>query len=263
MINLITWVRQGQTGWIFLLVFVLVRIAGSADMLYVKTKSGSASIGAEVAVQVLYNISLGPLLAGTLSFVNNSISESEDQQHASSGRRNRVCQKNHSQRLRFAHLLIIAGLILGILGGIDRAPNSHTGQINPIEYNRGATYLKVASFLFLAVIIAISWGLASSWRKRNVMGKAVQYTMVAAAISLPFIFLRLIYSFLSVFSLNTTTSTGHSTTFNTLTGNWVAYLILVTLPQLVVVGVYNASGILGREGKDFTLVRASEVKNIP
>lgn len=242
---------------------ILVKIAGPSTLLYINRKSGSPSIGAEVAVQILYNISLSPLLAGTLSFVNGSTSESGDRHNVYSGRRKRSCQRNQSQRLRLAHLLIIAGLILGILGGIDRAPKSSTGQINPEEYNHGATFLKVAAFLFLAALLAITWGLTSSWRDRSVTAKTTKYAMVAAAISLPFILVHLIYSFLSSFNLNTTTTSAHSSTFNMLTGNWIVYLIMVFIPQLVIVGVYNTAGILGRKGNVSTVSRGIETKIMP
>jgi hypothetical protein len=240
-----------------------VKIAGPSTMLYIKKSSGSPSIGAEVAVQILYNISLGPLLVGTLSFVNNSISDGKNPHNASSGRRKSVCQKSSSRHLQLAHLLIIAGLVLGIVGGINRSPKSSTGQINPSEYDRGAKYLKVAPFLFLVALLVICWGLFFCWKQRSAMGKRVRYAMVAAGISLPLIFIRLVYTFLSSFNLETTTSTGRSTAFDILTGSWIAYLFLVLLPQLAVVGVYNTAGYLGLEGKGFIAVRTGEGKAIP
>ena len=225
-INVVNFIGQGQTGWLFVLLFVLVKITGAAILLHLKTTPDSPpSISIQVTVQILYNIALGPLLSGTLSFVNNSILRDTDDRSnniQSSRKRNKSrFQGSPSRRLRLAHLLIIAGLVLGIMGGVDRAPKSSTGQIDPNDYNHGATYLKASAFLFLGGIIAVSLGLLSSWGEFRTFRKLERYSTVAAALSLPLIFVRLVYSFLSSFNLDTTTSEHHRTTFNMFTGSWV------------------------------------------
>ncbi|KAH8894180.1 hypothetical protein GQ53DRAFT_858819 [Thozetella sp. PMI_491] len=260
----VSFIRDGQAGWYFLLVFVILKIAGAAMLIDINNQSQPASIGIQVTAQIFYNIALGPLLAATLSFVNNSVSKEEARATEVPRigdvvrRRPKVgAPKSLASRLRFAHLLILVGLILGIVGGVYLAPKSN-GQIDPSNRDTGVALLKVSPFLFLAAILAIAGGLVVLWDKRPALRKIVRANMTAAACALPLATIRLIYSFLSAFNLDTTTSMGHPTTFNSFTGSWVAYLFLVLIPQVVIVGIYALGGILGRQGKNHTRVEANE-----
>lgn len=220
-------------------------------LISINMQTGTASIGIQVAAQVLYSIALGPLLSSTLSFINVSAPTDDTPAYMESYRKRGLFGGvGRSRWLRLAHILIILGLVLGIVGGVDRAPSSSTGKINHSRYDNGATLLKVSVFLFLSALLAIAWGLCSQWSERLGLRKMTRMIMAAVAVSLPFILIRLIYSFLSDFNLDTTTNTGHPDTFNSFTGSWVVYLFLVLFPQLIVVIAYNVAGTLGRHGKD-------------
>jgi hypothetical protein len=175
----------------------------------------------------------------------------------------RDCQQSQSRRLQLAHLLIIFSLTLGINGGNRSSTEIIDRSIDPNNYDCGATYLKVYPFLFLAAILAISWGLLSIWGQRDALSRTTRTVVDSAAVALPPIFIRLIYSFLSNFELDTTRSQGHSTTFNVFSGSWVAYFVLVLLPQFSVVAIYNCAGILARRGRNFEAVSAGEIIGTP
>jgi hypothetical protein len=68
--------------------------------------------------------------------------------------------------------------------------------------------------------------------------------VMAVAFALPFILVRLIYSALNAINLDTSSSGGHTTKFNPVTGRWELYLALGLCPEVVIVGLYTLTGIL-------------------
>jgi hypothetical protein len=224
-----------------------VKIVGAILLLDINLSNKSSSIGLQVACQVLYGIALGPLLSASLSFVNSS---SATRASSQPGPRYtglvRSIGSDRQRLLRLTHLVILAGIALGVVGGVDRAPKSSNGQIDPSDYDNGATYLKVSSILFLVALVAVTYALFADWRERKSLDEPYPTLLTWMAFVLPFLLLRVIYSMLNNFNLDTTSSEGHTNQYNTFTGSWVIYLFLAMLPQIVVVSIYATAGLVGR-----------------
>ena len=201
------------------------------------TKSTNLSIGIQVTTQIIYSIALGPLLAATLSFFNGPPVNDANQTS-----RSRSIFSNLPRLLRLIHYMILTALALGIAGGVERAPKSSNEQIVASSYDQGATLLKVTSILFLISLVCITYGLVRYWAQRSVMPEPQRTLLPAIAIAIPLLFLRVIYSMLGSFNLDTTTSVRHTTTFNMFTGSWVVYVFLAMLPQIGVVIGYSIAG---------------------
>ncbi|OCK78169.1 hypothetical protein K432DRAFT_100003 [Lepidopterella palustris CBS 459.81] len=233
-------VRQ-HTGWLFMVLFSLVKMTGAALFISTLTSSKTPSIGLQVAMSIMYQVALGPLLSATLSFFNGATPTTPP----STNRRRGSIFSNLPRLLRLIHFAIIAAIALGVIGGINRAPTSN-GQINASKYDSGATYLKVSSVLLLVALVGIVYGLMRYWSLRTVMSEPQRSILPAIGAAIPLLLLRVIYSLLSSFNLNTSTSKGHTMAFNIFTGSIAAYIVLAMLPQIGVVVLYSVAGFVAR-----------------
>lgn len=145
--------------------------------------------------------------------------------------------------LRLVHPIIICGLVLGIIGGIDCMPDSSTGLINADKYDRGATFMKVSGALFLVAFAALCFGVIRLWKHRKTLATLSYYIVSSMVVVLPLLFLRILYSVLNSASVVATGHTGHPTKYNILKGSWVIYLILGVIPQATISTIYIGSGV--------------------
>jgi hypothetical protein len=155
--------------------------------------------------------------------------------------------------LRLVHPIIMVGLVMGIIGGIDRMPDSSTGKINPDKYDRGATLSKVSGAMFLIAFAAIMFGVIRLWKHRKSLATVSYYIVTGMPVILPLLFLRIMYSLLNAANLDTSGHTGHTTKFNIMTGSWAIYFIMGFIPQATIIIIYASSGVLaymkGRNGR--------------
>lgn len=138
----------------------------------------------------------------------------------------------------------MVGLVLGIIGGIDRMPESSTGIINTEKYDRGATLSKVSAAMFLFSFAAISFGVARLWKARNPLTTVSYYIFTSMPVVLPLLFLRVLYSVLGAANLDDSKHGGHTDRFNIMNGSWAIYLILGFIPQAAIMIIYIASEAL-------------------
>lgn len=145
--------------------------------------------------------------------------------------------------LRLVHPVIICGLVLGIIGGIDRMPDSSTGMINADKYDRGATFMRASGALFLVAFAAICFGVIRLWKHRKSLAVVSYYIVTSMVVVMPLLFLRILYSVLNSANLDTAGHTGHTTKYNIMNGSWVIYLILGLIPQATIITIFIASGV--------------------
>ncbi|KAL5343279.1 hypothetical protein BJX70DRAFT_394277 [Aspergillus crustosus] len=237
---------KGQTAWFYLHLFMVAKIAGPAIFLSISDKKNPSS-DLETAAQILYSIALGPLLSATLSFVNTSSKSATTTATPSDSYSSFVQMQSNAPfkgMLRFVHPVIMVGLVLGIIGGVYRTPDSQGVISDWDKYDRGATFAKASGALFLVALAAIALGVAGLFRSRASLPTVSYYVITVMPLVLPLILLRVIYSILNAANLDTTDHRGHTTRFNLMQGSWVIYLFLAFIPQSVTMLAYTGCGVL-------------------
>ncbi|KAL1986155.1 hypothetical protein VTN96DRAFT_6807 [Rasamsonia emersonii] len=124
-----------EAGWIYLTLFCAVKLSGAGMTIHIQ-ESGDTSLLA--AATVLNSVALSPLLNATLSFLNVQKRANTDPDQS--------FMRRASFFLKPLHLMIIVGLGLSVIGGIDQTKDAQTAVDN------GAKSLQIATALF-----AISW----------------------------------------------------------------------------------------------------------
>jgi hypothetical protein len=146
----------------------------------------------------------------------------------------------HPAILRIVQLVILVGLILGIVGGVDASDAyikaldaGSTAAYRPGTLNKVGTALFVIAYVALAVFaIAISFSTphAKDGEKR---------LLYAVAFALPFLLIRLVYSCFSTFS--------HNPKFNLLAGDETVLLCMAYLMEIPVVIAFEVTGLTLRK----------------
>ncbi|KAL4919213.1 hypothetical protein BDW62DRAFT_200093 [Aspergillus aurantiobrunneus] len=233
------YVLRKQTAWLYLYAFAIAKFTGPAIFLALSNQN-PPSIGLEIAAQILYQIALGPLLSATLSFVNTSSKSTERKDH------NPLAQTTKgaplSGLLRLVHPIIITGLVLGVVGGVDRSPSS-SGTPDKDTYERGERLSKASSALFLVALAGIAIGAARLWKSRRDLKTVSYYINTCMVVALPVLLLRVIYSILAAANLQSPENATRASKFDLLRGDWVIYFFLGFLAQLVVFAVYVGCGV--------------------
>lgn len=127
-------------------------------------------------------------------------------------------------------LVVIIGLILGIVGGVDASSTlAATGVYQVQSISKVSVGLFIGSFvIFVIITIATSFVIsrARPGEKR---------ILAAVGFSLPFLLVRLIYSAISVFA--------GTPSFNSVTGNVTILLCMALIEELIIVITYEACGL--------------------
>lgn len=205
---------QRNAGWILLIIFSLARIVGSCC--YLATIAHPETIDLYIAWGVCTSIGLAPLIStcvGLLSRVNDSI------------------QRKTGRGLlpaffRLIGLLTLAGMVLCIVG--SSMSSSLQGITNSIEAKVGDVLYVIAWACLCVLLLVVGSKYAS-------IEDGEHRLLLAVGISVPLLFVRLIYSLLSVFT--------HNPTFNMLTGNVTVFLVMAVLEEIVIVGICLGVGM--------------------
>lgn len=127
---------------------------------------------------------------------------------------------------RLLQLLVTCGLILCIVGGTNSI--SSTGVYHPQTTTKAGVAVYLLGFMvlvLLAIVITTKLSNGPGGEKKLV---------VAVLVALPFIFVRIIYSLLSVFS--------HNHHFNIFTGSVAILVVMAILEEMIVVWLYLLIG---------------------
>ena len=175
---------------------------------------------------ILNNVALSPLMLAAMGLLGRLLEDIRETHDT----------KLHPMILRVVQLVILVGLILGIVGGVDAADAyikalgaGSTAAYTPGSLNKAGTALFVIAYVALAAFtIAISFQTpyAQAGEKR---------LLYAVAFALPFLLVRLVYSCFSTFS--------HNLKFNLLAGDETVLLCMAYLMELPVVIVFEVTGL--------------------
>ncbi|KAL3423192.1 hypothetical protein PVAG01_04939 [Phlyctema vagabunda] len=213
-------IRHGfgkSSGWFFLIIFSLARIIG--PIMQLLTISNPRSVSLYTGVIILQTVGLSPLILACLGLLSRALES---------------IQRNHptvvsTRILKLVELIVMVGLILGIVGGTDASKHISSGVFRPGSLNKAGTALFVVAFaaiVLMTAIMSFSIAHAEAGEKR---------VLLAVALSLPFLFVRLLYSCLVTFT--------SKPAFNQLTGSATVLLCVALLEEFVVVVVYELVGL--------------------
>jgi hypothetical protein len=139
--------------------------------------------------------------------------------------------------LRLTHLIIIASLALGIVGGLDAFSTNPTAD----SYKNGRLYLRIA-----AALSCVAWGLITLsviiflGQRRSMNGFYQNLLPIVGGIVMPIFVARLVYTVGIAVTIDTT----KTQVFNPLTGSWVLYLLLAFLPEVAISSTLVVAGLM-------------------
>ena len=220
-ISIYLWARHGfgrNVAWIYLMAFTIIRVVGAS--LQLATIGSQDSIDLQTAVARLSYIGLSPLLLTTfclLKRVNESIEKSYNTGLT-------------PLRFKLIRIPIIIALILVIVGVSASAADLIETGFYTIQVT---TKVGVALFILVFATIVLITGVFILHYAYVEVGQ--RRLLIAVAVSLPFIFVRLIYTILVTF----TSLKG----FSIIDGNVVAAGCTAVMEEMIVVMIYEAVGL--------------------
>jgi hypothetical protein len=207
-----------SAGWFFLIIFTLARVLGAC--LQLATISSPTNINLYIGYGILQNIGLSPLMLATLGLLSRLVDNINVTHHTFISHR----------IFKFIELVILVGLILGIVGGVNAGNDFvNTGTFVPGTLNKVGTALFIACYVAIVlstILISFSIQHATHGEKR---------ILLAVAISLPFLLVRLVYSIMSTLVRNNQ--------FNLLDGSVTILLCVAFIEEFVVVVIYEGTGL--------------------
>lgn len=214
-------IRHGfgrSSGWLFLIIFALIRIVGSCfEMATINDRSNTSLY---IGVAILQNIGLSPLELISMGLLSRIISNINKTSRT-------AIQPMH---IKFAELLVTIALILGIVGGVNSSGHfSKFGVYIVSTLSKASLGLLIATYVLIIIftgLVSMSISHADHGEKR---------VLLAVVLSLPFMLVRLIYSALYTFG-------GHKN-FSSLSGSVTLYLVLALIMELIACIIYEAVGL--------------------
>ncbi|CAJ2506062.1 Uu.00g001920.m01.CDS01 [Anthostomella pinea] len=214
-------VRHGfrrSVGWTYVVVFSLVRIIGAS--LELATINDPKNTSLYIGYITLQSIGLSPLILTQLGLVNRVLQSVEK---ARAGWLN-------PNSLRIIQIIVLVGLILGAVGGSDAGSNyGKTGVYEVSTKSKAGIALMIVGYILIVaatVITATRLAHAEPGEKR---------VLLAVAICLPFILVRIIYSAESVF--------GHDSRFSQFGGDPNILLGTAVLMEMIVIAIVEGFGL--------------------
>lgn len=244
-LSVILVIRNGftrQAGWIYLVILSLIRIVGSCAAIASEYNTSSENL--EITALSLESAGVSPLLLATLGFLRTICQDTLD--------RDPLIAKG----LKLLPLAGTIALILAIVGGI----NSGTGSTQS-SINQGLTLRHVGDIMFAVIFVLVVLLNGLCWANRGSIAYNRRVLLAGITGALPFVFVRVLYAVLSGFApslrgVNTdgqvvyVPSTSPLNTFYSLTGSWVAYLVMGVVPEFATMLVYITVGTRVRLERD-------------
>jgi hypothetical protein len=211
-----------NSGWLYLIIFCLARIIGPIMQLVLISDPSSTSL--YTGSIILQTVGLSPLMLASLGLLSRAADSINRSHHSFI----------NSHILKLIQLVITVGIILSIIGGINASDDlSSSGGYYPGTLSKVGTALLIVSYagiVLATIIMSFSVSHAEPGEKRLVL---------AVAVSLPFLLIRLVYSIMVTFST--------LRTFNQIYGSVTALLCMALIEEFIVVVIYEGTGLTLRE----------------
>jgi hypothetical protein len=221
-----------QSGWIYLALFCIVRIAGSA--IKIESVSNPSDVDDQKWAAILQSVGLSPLLLASLGLlkritdlVTNSVQSDPEAGRTvmPGGKLGKLVAKRatavslRSRIIQLAQIPIVIGLVLCILGGTDAK----------ITFTKAGIVIFLIAFVGLIALVAVTVSdVGNAPRGENRL-----YWVIVTAI--PFLGIRLSWSLIAVF--------GHDAKFSITGGDpWINFGMAV-VEEWVIVFMYTITGL--------------------
>jgi hypothetical protein len=232
-----------QSGWVYLAIFCIVRIAGAA--LKILSAKRPQSIDDAEWAAILQSVGLSPLLLTTLGLLKRITDLVTTRVRAegtnivmtgAGGKIGNLIAKRataaslRSRIIQLSHIPIVIGLVLCIVGG------TNTG-----DAKKGMTFTKVGIVIFLVfyIVLAILVAVTARDISNAPRGEKRLYWVIVAAI--PFLGVRLLWSLIEVF--------GHDKKFSITGGDpWVNFGMAI-VEEFIIVCMYTLLGLTLGKGE--------------
>ena len=207
-----------SSGWLYIIIFCLARLIGPIMQLMTITRP--ADISLFTGSVILQTIGLSPLLLASLGLLSRVLESINKSHHT----------VINIQILKVIQSIPTIGLVLGIIGGVDASNHIATGGgYHPGPLNKAGTALFIVAYVVIVlatIMISFHASHAEPGEKRLVL---------AVAISLPFILVRLIYAIMATFT--------KINSFNQITGSVTILLCMSLIMEFIVVLAYEVTGL--------------------
>ncbi|KAK3692429.1 hypothetical protein B0T22DRAFT_435705 [Podospora appendiculata] len=213
-----------NAGWLYLVLFSLARILGSAFQ--IATINDRTNISLIVGAVILQSIGISALVLVMLGLVGRVLEGLRNSQYSSP-----IVTPFH---LRLVQLIVVVGLILGIAGGssMSKAFSDPTKPFQlPTESKAGLALIIVGYGIIILVtlVTASHMGSVEPGEKR---------ILLAIAVALPFVLVRIIFSGQATFGSNPDfRSFGGSAKYPDY------YLGMAIIMEMVVVAIFEGVGL--------------------
>ncbi|KAK7747126.1 hypothetical protein SLS62_009181 [Diatrype stigma] len=216
-------IRHGfrrSSGWIYLLIFSLVRIIGGSLQI-AATATTPPNMSLYIGAATLQTIGLTPLmltLLGLLGRVLESIRRADPSLPLS------------TVHLRLVQLVLTVALVLGSLGGRQAGKNySATGVYAPTTLSRAGTAITIVAYVLIAAAAAFT----ALHRAQAEPGEP--RLLLAVGLALPLVLVRLMYAAVSTFA--------NSGAFSMLNGDVNVRLGMAVVMEMLVMAVVESIGL--------------------
>ncbi|KAI0971674.1 hypothetical protein F4678DRAFT_472194 [Xylaria arbuscula] len=207
-----------SSGWLLLIIFSLIRIIGAS--LQLAATAQPDNIGLYFGALTLQGVGLSPFLVVMLAFINRALSATSQASTVIINPRT----------LLLASLVVLVSVPLGIYGGTSAGDNyAATGVYKVSTYSEAATALIIVGFVIVVlatVILGFNISHVEPGEKRVVL---------AVALSLPFLLVRVIYSAVGTFQ-------PHSA-FSNVTGNVNVLIGAAIVEEFIITLIVEGLGL--------------------
>jgi hypothetical protein len=215
-----------SSGWLYLIIICLARLIGAGMQL--ATIKDPKNYNLYIGSAILNNVGFTPLELASLGFLSRLLTSINKTKHT----------VLNPGMLKLIQLIVIVGLILGIVGGINAGDGiKKTGVYHAQTLNKVGTALIVVTYVMIVAVTIITSFSATHAEPGE------HRLFIAVAGALPFMLVRLIYSCLSTFTTNKT--------FNLLNGNPTVFLVMAIIMEMICVIGFEIMGFtLRKQEKD-------------
>jgi hypothetical protein len=211
-----------QLGWVYLAILGLLRIIGAAAGIAAYSESTPFQDLVETST-IAFSIGISPLLLsllGILTRLNGGAMKIQG------GPRSRLATQA-------IHLPILIGLVLGVYGGTKEFAS------DPATVQDGYKFVKISVILYLVGWMALCLLTFYTVSRRHEIFDDEKRLLLVSVLSLPFLFVRILYSIIAAFD-NTSSAFSIRSTSNTAV---VVQAIMSILMEFIVVAMFLDAGL--------------------